>query len=76
MGALRRRINRVSHWTGLPLGLPLVAFAVYIAIGGRALTDPDDRAEMIGAALFFSFVAPVVYLLARAVGWISAEIVD
>ena len=72
MGALRRRINRVAHWTGLPL----VAFAVYIAIGGRTLTDPDDRAEMIGAVLFFSFVAPVVYLLVRTVGWISAEIVD
>lgn len=76
MGALRRRIDRVSHWTGLLLGLPFVAFAVYIAIGGRTLTDPDDRAEMIGAVLFFSFVAPVVYLLVRTVGWISAEIVD
>ena len=76
MGALRRRINRVSHWTGLLLGLPLVGFAVYIAISGRGMTDPDDRAEMIGAALFFSIVAPLVYLVARTVGWISAEIVD
>lgn len=76
MGALRRRINRVCHWTGLFLALIPVALALYLLIEGRGLVDPDDRAEMIGAGLFFSFVGALVYLVARTVGWISAEIVD
>jgi hypothetical protein len=76
MGELRKRINRVSHWTGLLLAVPLVALAAYLVIEGRGIVDPDDRGEMIGAALFFSLVGALVYLLARTVGWISAEIVD
>jgi hypothetical protein len=76
MGELRRRINRASHWTGLLLALIPIALAAYLLIDGYRIIDRDDRNEMIGAALFFSFVGPLVYLLARTVGWISAEIVD
>jgi hypothetical protein len=76
MGALRRRINRVCHWTGLLLALLPLVLAGYLLVEGRSIVDPDDRNEMIGAALFFSFAGALVYLVARTVGWISAEIVD
>ena len=76
MGALRRQINRTCHWAGFLLALPLVALGVYLAIEGRGIVDADDRAEMIGAALFFPFMGAAVYLGARVVGGVSAEIVD
>ena len=76
MGERRVRINRLCNRVGLVLALPLAAFGAYLYFQARGIADFDDRSEMIGAALAFPLAAGIVYLVARVVGWVFAELVD
>jgi hypothetical protein len=76
MGERRVRINRLCNRVGIVLALPLAVFGGYLYFQGQGITDADDRAEMIGAALAFPLAAGIVYLIARVAGWVFAELVD
>lgn len=72
----KNRINSVCQWIGLAIAVPLLGAGLCLAVQAQTIADRDERHELFGAAAVFPFAAIVLYLLARVVGWVVAELAN